>query len=55
MYLLYLTAFMRDGELHFRDDPYGKDARGDGAHGKAGGRADRSQCKELEELAEGGG
>jgi murein L,D-transpeptidase YcbB/YkuD len=27
VYLLYLTAFMRDGELHFRNDPYGKDRR----------------------------
>ncbi|HEX6861893.1 MAG TPA: L,D-transpeptidase family protein [Thermoanaerobaculia bacterium] len=25
VYLLYLTAFVRDGELHFRNDPYGKD------------------------------
>jgi murein L,D-transpeptidase YcbB/YkuD len=25
--LLYLTAFKRDGELHFRNDPYGKDRR----------------------------
>jgi len=27
VYLLYLTAFVRDGELHFRNDPYGKDRR----------------------------
>lgn len=27
VYLLYLTAFMREGELHFRNDPYGKDRR----------------------------
>jgi murein L,D-transpeptidase YcbB/YkuD len=27
VYLLYLTAFMRDDELHFRNDPYGKDRR----------------------------
>jgi murein L,D-transpeptidase YcbB/YkuD len=27
VYLLYLTAFKRDGELHFRNDPYGKDRR----------------------------
>jgi L,D-transpeptidase YcbB len=25
VYLLYLTAFVREGELHFRSDPYGKD------------------------------
>ena len=28
VYLVYLTAFVRDGELHFRNDPYGKDGRG---------------------------
>ena len=27
VYLLYLTAFVRDGELQFRNDPYGKDRR----------------------------
>ncbi len=27
VYLLYLTAFMREGELQFRNDPYGKDRR----------------------------
>ncbi len=27
VYLVYLTAFMREGELHFRNDPYGKDRR----------------------------
>jgi murein L,D-transpeptidase YcbB/YkuD len=27
VYLLYLTAFVREGELHFRSDPYGKDRR----------------------------
>ncbi|HEU5040222.1 MAG TPA: L,D-transpeptidase family protein [Gemmatimonadales bacterium] len=27
VYLLYLTAFVRDGRLHFRNDPYGKDRR----------------------------
>jgi murein L,D-transpeptidase YcbB/YkuD len=27
VYLLYLTTFVRDGELHFRNDPYGKDRR----------------------------
>ncbi len=54
VYLLYLTAFMRDGELHFRDDPYGKDGEAMARMGPAAA-ADRSQCKELEELAEGGG
>jgi L,D-transpeptidase YcbB len=27
VYLLYLTAFVREGALHFRNDPYGKDRR----------------------------
>jgi murein L,D-transpeptidase YcbB/YkuD len=27
VYLLYLTAFVRDGELNIRNDPYGKDRR----------------------------
>ena len=42
VYLLYLTAFMRDGELHFRNDPYGKDRRAMRQAGQApaGGAAD---------------
>jgi L,D-transpeptidase YcbB len=27
VYLLYLTAFVRDGKVQFRNDPYGKDRR----------------------------
>jgi murein L,D-transpeptidase YcbB/YkuD len=27
VYLLYLTAFVRDGQVQFRNDPYGKDRR----------------------------
>jgi murein L,D-transpeptidase YcbB/YkuD len=52
VYLVYLTAFMRDGVLHFRDDPYRKDARAMGTMGKAAS-IDRSECEELEELAGG--
>jgi L,D-transpeptidase YcbB len=52
VYLVYLTAFMRDGVLHFRDDPYRKDARAMGTMGKAAS-TDRSECEELEELAGG--
>jgi L,D-transpeptidase YcbB len=52
VYLVYLTAFMRDGELHFRGDPYRKDARVMGTMGKSA-EIDRSECKELEELAGG--
>ena len=33
VYLLYLTAFVRDGEVHFRNDPYGKDRRAMGRVG----------------------
>jgi murein L,D-transpeptidase YcbB/YkuD len=52
VYLVYLTAFMRDGGLHFRGDPYGKDARVMSRMGKPA-PVDRSECKELEELAGG--
>ena len=52
VYLVYLTAFMRGGVLHFRDDPYGKDARVMSRMGKPA-LFDRSECKELEELAGG--
>jgi murein L,D-transpeptidase YcbB/YkuD len=52
VYLVYLTAFVRDGVLHFRDDPYRKDARAMSTMGKPA-PLDRSKCKELEELAGG--
>jgi murein L,D-transpeptidase YcbB/YkuD len=52
VYLVYLTAFVRDGVLHFRDDPYRKDARAMGTMGKPA-PLDRSECKELEDLAGG--
>jgi murein L,D-transpeptidase YcbB/YkuD len=52
VYLLYLTAFMRDGVLNFRDDPYGKDRRAMAGMGKPGLRND-DECKELEKLAGG--
>jgi L,D-transpeptidase YcbB len=52
VYLVYLTAFVRDGELNFRDDPYKKDARAMSTMGKPA-PLDRSDCKELEELAGG--
>jgi L,D-transpeptidase YcbB len=52
VYLVYLTAFMRDGVLHFRHDPYGRDSR---AMGRLGTPAavDRSECEQLEDLAGG--
>jgi murein L,D-transpeptidase YcbB/YkuD len=52
VYLVYLTAFIREGVLHFRDDPYNKDARAMSPMGKPA-PADRTECKELEELAGG--
>ena len=52
VFLVYLTAFMRDGVLQFRDDPYKKDARAMGTMGKPAS-IDRSECKELEKLAGG--
>ena len=47
VYLVYLTAFIRDGVLHFRDDPYKKDARVMATMGKPA-PIDRSECEELE-------
>jgi murein L,D-transpeptidase YcbB/YkuD len=52
VYLVYLTAFMREGVLHFRDDPYKKDSRAMSPMGKPA-PADRTECNELEELAGG--
>ena len=52
VYLLYLTAFMQDGVLHFRDDPYGKDRRAMARLGKPRPR-DSGLCEELEKLAGG--
>ena len=53
VYLLYLTAFVRDGVLHFRDDPYSKDRRAMARMGRPA-PGDRSECEQLKELAEGG-
>jgi murein L,D-transpeptidase YcbB/YkuD len=50
VYLVYLTAFMRDGVLHFRDDPYGKDSTVVRRMGQPAAE-DRSECEQLEELA----
>jgi murein L,D-transpeptidase YcbB/YkuD len=51
VYLVYLTAFVRDGVLQFRDDPYSKDQR---AMARMGPPApvDRSECEQLKKLAE---
>src|SRR5829696_8683281 len=52
VYLVYLTAFMRNGVLQFRDDPYGKDSRVVRQMGKPAADG-RSECEQLEELAGG--
>jgi murein L,D-transpeptidase YcbB/YkuD len=52
VYLLYLTAFVRDGVLHFRDDPYRKDRRAMSRMGQPG-MNDPSICEKLKKLAEG--
>jgi L,D-transpeptidase YcbB len=52
VYLLYLTAFVRDGVLHFRDDPYSKDRRAMARMGRPV-PGDRSECEQLKKLAEG--
>jgi murein L,D-transpeptidase YcbB/YkuD len=56
VYLVYLTAFVRDGVLHFREDPYGKDRQAMARMGVSryplGGpaSADRTECAKLQEL-----
>jgi murein L,D-transpeptidase YcbB/YkuD len=49
VYLLYLTAYVRDGVLQFRDDPYDRDGRAMARLGKLP-PADPERCKELQEL-----
>lgn len=50
VYILYLTAFAQDGQVHFRDDLYGMDAR---AMERFAGEAERDVsgvCEELRNL-----
>jgi murein L,D-transpeptidase YcbB/YkuD len=49
VYILYLTTFMRDGVLQFRDDPYGRDRRVIASLGKSGTNEGRI-CEELQKL-----
>jgi len=49
VYLLYLTAFVRDGELHIRNDPYGKDRRAMRRLGKPA-LDEPPICEELDRL-----
>jgi L,D-transpeptidase YcbB len=49
VYLLYLTAFVRDGQVQFRNDPYGKDQRAMARLGAPELEAP-SVCEEVERL-----
>jgi L,D-transpeptidase YcbB len=49
VYLVYLTAFMGNGVLNFRDDPYGKDRAALARLGKPRPR-DRATCEALAKL-----
>jgi L,D-transpeptidase YcbB len=49
VYILYLTTFMREGELHFRNDPYGKDRRAMSRLGKPL-LEEPTICEELDKL-----
>jgi murein L,D-transpeptidase YcbB/YkuD len=49
VYLVYLTAYMSNGVLNFRDDPYGKDRAAIGRLGKPRVR-DRATCEILARL-----
>jgi murein L,D-transpeptidase YcbB/YkuD len=50
VYILYLTAFWRDGKLHFRDDIYGMDQQALLARPQESGRVTERRCEELGEL-----
>lgn len=53
VYILYLTAFTEDGQVHFRDDLYGMDARAlDRVVGEAEGDVS-GICEELRQLLRG--
>jgi L,D-transpeptidase YcbB len=49
VYIVYLTAFVRDGVLNFRRDPYGKDREAIARLGKLT-PSDHRLCEELEKL-----
>jgi murein L,D-transpeptidase YcbB/YkuD len=52
VYIVYLTAFVRDGDLNFRRDPYGKAGAALAGLGKPS-PSDRRPCEELQKLLEG--
>jgi murein L,D-transpeptidase YcbB/YkuD len=49
VYIVYLTAFVRDGVLNFRDDPYRKDREAIAKLGKPR-PSEPWVCEELENL-----
>ena len=52
VYIVYLTAFVRDGELNFRRDPYGKASETLTGLGTLSPSEPRL-CEELQKLLEG--
>jgi murein L,D-transpeptidase YcbB/YkuD len=52
VYIVYLTAFVRDGVLNFRRDPYGKDREAIARLGKLS-PSDPRLCEELQKLLAG--
>ena len=52
VYIVYLTAFVRDSALNFRGDPYGKDREAMAGLGKLT-PSDPSLCEELQKLVGG--
>lgn len=52
VYIVYLTAFVRDGILNFRRDPYGKDREAIARLGKLS-PSDPRLCEELQKLVGG--
>jgi murein L,D-transpeptidase YcbB/YkuD len=51
VYIVYLTAFVRDGDLNFRRDPYGKAREALARLGKLS-PSDPRLCEELQKLLE---
>jgi L,D-transpeptidase YcbB len=52
VYIVYLTAFVRDGELNFRHDPYGRARETLAGLGRLS-PSDPRPCEELQKLLEG--
>jgi L,D-transpeptidase YcbB len=52
VYIVYLTAFVRDGDLNFRRDPYGKAREALARLGKVS-PSDPRLCEELQKLLKG--